>query len=263
MNNRIFNIQGVDNFRHMGGYKTADGGITRDDRLYRCGHLFDLSEAGGKKIEALNINQVVDFRSEAEKEVRPAQWPNSWQPTYYPTPIGGNAAAWIKELFERIASGKFPRQDLHDQLIIAFRTIPIDNKDGLKRLFDVLIDGKADTATVFHCTAGKDRTGIGGALILRALGVHDDDILGDFMLTNEAVDLDAKMQMIADRIEAKSGVKIDPSDTMPLAGVSPDFLDNAWNVMANNYGSVSNYMTEALGLTEARIEILKARYLRG
>ena len=180
MNNRIFNIQGVDNFRHMGGYKTADGGITRDDRLYRCGHLFDLSEAGGKKIEALNINQVVDFRSEAEKEVRPAQWPNSWQPTYYPTPIGGNAAAWIKELFERIASGKFPRQDLHDQLIIAFRTIPIDNKDGLKRLFDVLIDGKADTATVFHCTAGKDRTGIGGALILRALGVHDDDILGDF-----------------------------------------------------------------------------------
>ncbi len=188
----IHAIPGVRNFRDMGGYTSKNGGTLAHGRLFRSGHFAEVNTAAAEQIAEHNITTVVDFRSAPEKDRMRVTWHAPWTPRYVENPIGGNAAAWIKDLFERVANAPFPADELHAQFILAFQTIPIANADGLKKLFDVLIDDDDGGAALFHCTAGKDRTGIAGALIMTALDMPEDAIFADFLLTNEAVDLEAR-----------------------------------------------------------------------
>jgi len=251
----------IKNLRDMGGYKGTDNRTIRWGALYRSGFLTDLGDESGAIINDRNISTVIDFRSDREKEHRPVRWPNNWSPTYHANPIGGNAAAWVKELFEKLATTPFPAKELHDQFILAFETIPIENASGLKRVFDILIDEHGEGAALFHCTAGKDRTGITGALIMTALGCHKDDIYADFMLTNAAVDLEASSKELTEWASKKAGREIDEEAVLPLIGVKESFLDAAFTKMADEFGSVDQYLNKGMGLNAARIERLRDRFL--
>lgn len=260
-NERIIPIKGVKNFRDMGGYTSNDGRLLKWGSLYRSGHFADMDIAAIPAVAARNIADVIDFRSASELERQPAVWPGAWQPAYHSTPIGGNAAAWVRELYEKLSIAPFPAKELREQFILAFETIPIANAPGLKRLFDVLVEGDTESAALFHCTAGKDRTGIAGGLIMTALDMSEDQIFEDFMLTNHAVDLEVTTTHYAKLMSEKAGRKIAPKDVHPLVGVEPDFLKAAFAVMAKEYGTVDTYLTEAMGLTATRREKLKARFL--
>ncbi len=260
---RIHNIPGVRNFRDMGGYTSKGGGTLAHGRLFRSGHFAEVDAATAEQIALHNITTVVDFRSAPEKERMRVTWHEPWQPRYVENPIGGNAAAWIKDLFERVANAPFPADELYAQFILAFQTIPIANADGLKKLFDVLVDDDDGGAALFHCTAGKDRTGIAGALIMTALDMPEDAIFADFLLTNEAVDLKARAVEAAKQVAEKTGRDVSPEAVYPLIGVEPDFLKAAFAVMAEEYGSVDKYLTNAMGLTTERRDTLRARLLGG
>ena len=261
VNSRIVPLCGVKNFRDMAGYRARDGRYMRPGRIFRSGHLSDMTEDCGTEMFARDIETVIDFRSPREKERHPVRWPNGWIPDYHAVPIGGNAAAWVKELYDRLSDSEFPAQELHDQFIKAFETIPIENAQGLKEFFNTLIDDHKGNAILFHCTAGKDRTGIAGALLMKALDIPDEQIMEDFLLTNQAVNLDATTEEIAQWISKKAGRTIKPSDVIPLAGVEPAFLQAAYASIEKHYGSLQNYFTEALGLDDTRIEKLKDIYL--
>lgn len=258
---RILDIPGVKNFRDMGGYVAKDGRKLAQGRLYRSGHFADLTEEAAHKVAELGISTVVDFRSGPEKERMQVIWHAPWQPKYVENPIGGNASAWIKELFDRMADAPFPADELRDQFILAFETIPIANAAGLKLLFDELVDGDQTGAALFHCTAGKDRTGIAGALIMSALDMPEDAIFEDFLLTNDAVDLPARALEVAGQVSERVGREVAPDAVHPLIGVEPDFLNAAFGVMAREHGSVEEYLTRAMGLTPERRTKLKARLL--
>jgi len=258
---RIHSIPGVNNFRDMGGYTNNNGRALAHGRLFRSGHFAEVDSAGAQEIAAHNITTVIDFRSQPEKDRMKVTWHEPWKPRYVENPIGGNAAAWISELFERVANAPFPADELHAQFILAFQTIPIGNAGGLKKLFDVLIDDDDDGAALFHCTAGKDRTGIAGALIMTALEMPEDAIFADFLLTNEAVDLEARAVDVAKQVSAKIGRDVSPEAVYPLIGVEPDFLKAAFAVMAEKFGSVDDYLTNAMGLNAERRDTLKARLL--
>lgn len=257
----IHTIPGVKNFRDMGGYTNNDGRTLVHGRLFRSGHFAEVDAAAAAQIAEHNISTVVDFRSAPEKDHMRVTWHAPWTPRYVETPIGGNAAAWIKDLFERVASAPFPADELQAQFILAFQTIPIANADGLKKLFDVLIDDDDGNAALFHCTAGKDRTGIAGALIMTALDMPEDAILADFLLTNEAVDLKARAVEVAAQVSAKIGRDVSPDAVYPLIGVEPDFLHAAFAVMTEEFGSVDRYLTNAMGLTADRRAKLADRLL--
>ncbi len=257
----IIAIPGVKNFREVKGYCAADGRKVAAGRLFRSGHFAELAAEDAARVAAHGITSVIDFRSPSETERFPAVWHSGWQPRYYHTPIGGNAAAWVRDLYERLSKTEFPADELRAQFILAFETIPIANAQGLKRMFDVLIDEDDGGAALFHCTAGKDRTGIAGALILTALEVGEDQIFEDFLLTNDAVDLHATAAHYATLMSEKAGRPIDPAAVHPLVGVEPDFLNAAFGVMAENFGSVDGYLTEAMGLSEERRETLRNRFL--
>ncbi|PCI63363.1 MAG: hypothetical protein COB37_05230 [Kordiimonadales bacterium] len=259
---RIIPLGGVKNFRDMGGYKAQDGRIMKWGRIFRSGKLSDLTETCGTEMLARDIETVIDFRSEPEKERHPVHWPNGWIPDYRPAPIGGNASAWIKELYATLAETEFPAEALRDQFIKAFQTIPIDNAAGLKTFFDTLIDHHKGNAVLFHCTAGKDRTGIAGALLMKALGVNDEQIMEDFLLTNQAVGLEATSVGVAEWISTKAGKTIAPKDVMPLVGVEPDFLIAAFKSIEANHGSIESYLRDTMGLSAARKQTLKNLFLQ-
>ncbi|GHF19621.1 hypothetical protein GCM10017044_12930 [Kordiimonas sediminis] len=259
--NRLIPLTGVQNFRDMGGYEGHLGRKIRWGRLFRSGHLHDMTTDCGTEMLARDIENVVDFRSPQEKEHRPVHWPPMWSPDYHDVPIGGNAAAWVKELFERLSTSPFPAEDLRSQFVLAFETIPVANANGLKALFDILIDSAHGNGTLFHCTAGKDRTGIAGALILTALGTPKEQVMEDFLLTNTAVDLKAKATQVAEYISVKADRTIDPSHVYPLVGVEEDFLKAAYDAIDRHYSSMDAYLEKAMGLTPERLQILRENYL--
>lgn len=258
---RIIDIPGVRNFRDMGGYVNDEGRALGHGRLFRSGHYAEIDEPSAALIAQHNITTVVDFRSGPEKERMAITWHTPWQPRYVDNPIGGNAAAWIKDLFDRLSNTPFPAKELRDQFIVAFQTMPIANASGLKRLFDVLIDDDDGGAALFHCTAGKDRTGIAGALIMTALEMPEDAVFEDFLLTNEAVDLNARAVEVAAQVSERAGRSVSPEAVHPLIGVEADFLKAAFGVMADKHGSVDAYLTDAMGLTEERRAALQSRLL--
>ncbi|WP_262693935.1 tyrosine-protein phosphatase [Kordiimonas aquimaris] len=259
---RIIQLPGIKNFRDMGGYTSHDGRPIKWGQLYRSGHFAEMQDDAVSLVAKRNISSVIDFRSPSELERQPAIWPAAWQPNYHSTPIGGNAAAWVRELYERLATAPFPATELREQFILAFETIPIANADGIKKLFDVLIDEHDDKAALFHCTAGKDRTGIAGGLIMTALNIDEDQIFEDFMLTNDAVDLEATTTHYAKLMSEKAGRVIAAKDVHPLVGVEPDFLRAALAIISKEYGSVDQYLTNAMGLTPERRLKLQARFLQ-
>jgi len=258
---RILPITGVKNFRDMGGYKTGDGRSVAWGRLFRSGHLSELPDDIGDAITSRNITSVIDFRSDAEKKRNPVRWPQGWAPHYSPLPIGGNASAWVHEMFERLSNSDFPARELHDQFILAFQTIPIANAPGLKAFFDTLLAADHGNAVLFHCTAGKDRTGIAGALLMKALGVADDDIMADFLLTNEAVDIEKVSEDMAGRLSARAGRPIAAPDVLPLVGVREEFLQSAYDAIGEKFGSVDAYLTDSMGLDTAKRALLADRFL--
>lgn len=258
---RIFPLTGVKNFRDMGGYSATDGRQVRWGRLFRSGHLSEIPENIGEEVTSRNITTVIDFRSDAEKKRNPVRWPIGWSPAYNALPIGGNAAAWVQELFERIAVSPFPANELRDQFILAFQTIPVKNASGLKKFFDVMLTHEGDGAVLFHCTAGKDRTGIAGSLMLRCLGVTEEEIMDDFLMTNDAVELDATSLRLADWLSERAGRQINPKDVFPLVGVERDFLHAAHSAIDEAYGSMDRYFTDGLGIGPDEREKLRSLYL--
>jgi len=259
---RIIPLSGVKNFRDMGGYHADDGRSLRWGQVFRSGHLADMTDDCGTEIFARDIETVIDFRSDAEKIRHPLHWPDSWIPDYHAVPIGGNAAAWVKELYDKLAKTSFPKEELHQQFILAFETIPIANQKGLKQFFDTLIDNNKGNAVLFHCTAGKDRTGIAGALLMKALGISEKQIMDDFMLTNTAVDLEQTSATIAEWLSVKAGQSIKPSAVLPLVGVEPAFLEAAYGAIRKSHGSIGNYLETAMGLTADRHALLKDLFLK-
>lgn len=256
-------LESVDNFRDMGGYRARDGRTVRWGRLFRSGHLGNMSEACGTEMLARDIETVIDFRSDAEKEHRPVQWPCTWRPRYHAVPIGGNAAAWVRAMITSIAEADFPADEARAQFLTAFKTIPIQNAPGLKTLFDILLDDHQGNAALFHCTAGKDRTGIAAALVLRALDIDEEQVLEDFLMTNQVVDLETASTALAERIGARAGKRVTAEAVRPLVGVEADFLRAADTAIADRFGSLSTYMQTALGLTPDRQDRLKDMYLAG
>ncbi len=257
-NKRLIPIAGIKNLRDMGGYTSHSGATLKWGKLFRSGRPSELTAETHADMAALNIGTVIDFRSEKEKNNSPIVWNQHWQPNYKEVPIGGNAAAWVKELFEKLSTSPFPAKELNDQFILAFQTIPIENISGLKALFDILIDDVQDNqAALFHCTAGKDRTGIAGALIMKALGMHKDDIMADFLMTNEAIDLTASSIELAEWASEKAGRAIDPAAVLPLVGVEESFLTAAYNIIDEKFGSMDQYLEKAMGLSPDRLDRLQ------
>lgn len=219
---------GAFNFRDLGGY-AADGGRTvKWGMVFRSDDLYQLTDTDRQAVTRLNIRTVVDFRDRLEVERTPDLLPDSVQEQV-------NIPIEAGKLMVGLSYKDLTRQKATGILVSVYRALAHDFQDSYRQFFKLLADSR-NVPLLFHCTAGKDRTGFAAALFLSALGVARETILADYMLSNEY-------------LATKYLPGIDYNEELqPLFGTAPEFLGAAFEVVDGGYGGPENYLREALGV---------------
>jgi protein-tyrosine phosphatase len=235
-------LTGAPNFRDLGGHRTSSGEAVRRHRLLRSDHLAALTSEDAARMAALDIRRIFDLRGVAERETAVCVLDGV---TVHSLAIEPTIVQVLSELTE--AGHTLTQADVIGHMQDTYRGFVRHNTHRFAALFGHLLE--SDEPLVFHCTAGKDRTGFAAAMILLALGVPHDDVMRDYLLTNE-------------RLKPKSEWKgLAPEAASVLYRVQPEFLDAAFEAVEQAYGGVESYLREGLGLRESERARLKQLYL--
>jgi protein-tyrosine phosphatase len=241
---RVWRLQGASNFRDLGGYPGRGGRPLRWRRLFRSDHLGGLTPSDHATLAGLGLTRAFDFRGIAERAATPYQLPGVTQHSLAIEPTV------VQHMQDVAAAGHTLNGPIVAELMKdLYRALINDRADRFAQLFEHLL--QSDAPAVFHCTAGKDRTGVAAALVLLALGVPRDVVLQDYLLTNELVQLPPHP----------------PSDTPAEAlavlwQVQQGFLDTALRIVDADHGGIERYLRQRLGLSAAALDALAARYLQ-
>ena len=241
---RVLALQGVHNFRDFGGYAVAGGGRLKRGLLWRSGQHHGASDADLEAIGALSLADVFDLRSSREREMHPCRRPAGFAAAIYlsddPTHIAAPHLAAAATGKQRDAATT--REGMRTNYgAIAFRPELIAMT---RRYLEVLAEGRGPS--LVNCMAGKDRTGIAVAMVQLAAGVHRDDVIADYLLTNTVGDVEARIAAGAETIKAVAR-QIDPEIVRVIMGVEPEYLEAAFATIAEKHGSIDGYLRDVLG----------------
>ncbi|MBA1392685.1 tyrosine-protein phosphatase, partial [Lactobacillus sp. XV13L] len=192
---RIIKLDGALNFRDIGGYRNAEGQAVKWNRIYRSDSLSSLTATDQAKLVKLRVTVDCDLRSQYEKHSAPDMvWPHA---RLVDVPVyAENAGDNQKD--HRVFRFLHHIPDLRGNFIGRIYQQTLLNSHSRKmfaRVFSEMLELPPDQALVYHCSAGKDRTGMVTALILMALGVDDDTIARDYLLTNKLYDFAVARQL--------------------------------------------------------------------
>lgn len=255
---RVLKLDGVHNFRDYGGYEAAGGAQVTKGVLWRSAQHGDASDADLERIHDLGIAAVIDLRGPSEREAKPCRrHPDfSAEVLYHPEETAGLA------LHTEAADGVLSAAEARAAMMrlyegIAFRPnlVPM-----LKAYFDVL--ERAEGPSLVHCVAGKDRTGFAVAMAQHVLGVSRDAIVADYLLTQSAGNIEARIAAGAVQIRERHG-NIDDQTIRTLMGVEEDYLVTALKAVEDRHGTIEAYLADVLGVDAARRDALRAHYLEG
>ena len=240
-------LKGAVNFRDLGGYTTGDGHHVKWKVLYRSADISRLTPDDLDTLRARHIVYDVDLRGVAES----AQAPDKVNAgtDYILCPAGSDST---NTMFQHLAG----MQQGGDSLMLVFYKNTTYLTPRYKPFFGKLMAMPEGDALVFHCTAGKDRTGIAAALLLYALGVPYETIRRDYEATNyyRAAENEATIGRI-------TAMHISEPVARALFSAKGDYLDATFDAIRAQYGSVERYLTEQLGLNEEKLAILRTKYL--
>lgn len=256
---RLLNIQKGYNFRDLGGYATRDGHHVQWHRLIRSGSLARLDNSDLSTLAGIPVTIDIDLRAPEEVKIAPDRVPKTAK--YYHLPVFSSdetdASHSDEEIMSRILQ---PGNGYRHMIEVYTRMTEVATaKAAYQKMFELLLTNAPDQATLFHCTAGKDRTGMAAYLILSALDVPEETILQDYLLTNEAThDFRVHwLQSLRDQGVSETVVE----NRRALGSVSPDYINQAIKLINTNYGNVHNYLIEHLDLTPADLKQLRQLYL--
>ena len=244
------------NTRDLGGYAVADGRRVKWGMLYRSDSLAELDEADVSILGELGLSRVTDFRSEEERQVAPDRLPRQTPPIVYRTVGVNNPALDVAELHRKFLAGELGSEEL---IALTDRRAYVSDEILRAKWGQWLRDMATPGALpqMFHCTAGKDRTGYAAALVLLALGVSREDVMRDFLLSNDY--LQPRIEGGLAHFAANSEANIDPQLLRQVLGVTPTSLTGAFDAMEARYGSIDAYIEDGLGVdadTRLRLQSL-------
>jgi protein-tyrosine phosphatase len=257
---RVLPLEGGCNFRDCGGYETTDGARVRWGRLYRSGVMARLSPAAAAQVQALGVRSVCDLRRTAERALHP-------NPSF-----GADVRRfeWDSEqesspIREREFAESNDAAGVHQAMLKMYERLPFGLQPRLAGVFAAL-DHAGQGATIVHCTAGKDRTGVAVALVLETLGVRREAIVEDYTLTNTAVDLRAQLlgrggtgAGLAATAEPILALSVTAQNAMLAA--RPEYIQASLDAIAARHGSVHRYVLDELAIEPAVLERLRERLL--
>jgi len=249
-------LEGSPNFRDLGGYKTASGRHVRWGRIYRSGKLSSLTEADIHYFKRLGVSLVCDFRLDFERHREPGWLGEEDAPHRVALPVAPGSSDSFKK---SVHDGIIEVYDATDLMKDMNRDFVINQTSQYARMFQLMLEG--NHPVLIHCAAGKDRTGFGVAIILDVLGVDEESIVEDYLLTNQYLSIEKEMEKLSNALVDSRGFVIPDSALHPLVEIRPEYIKACFEEIAHRYESKRHFYEAALGLDEAMIERLKAIYL--
>jgi len=256
---RHIRLEGVENFRDYGDYATAVGKRLKAGRLYRSASHGRATDADLAVIEALNLAVIVDLRRPGERERDPARRPARFSGQVIQNDVGESAGDDPWWTFVR--SCDLSEDAFRGYLMNYYREAPFVARhvDLFARYFQALAD--AEGPVLIHCAAGKDRTGVLAALTHHVAGVHEDDIVEDYLLTNNPERIAARAPMVAELIAAETGRTPTDAAIRAAIGVEAEYLAEAFRAIAAEHGGADAYLERVLGVDGAMRQRLQERLL--
>lgn len=252
-------FNGTCNFRDMGGYKTKDDRRVKWNVFYRSDELAGLTKEDMEYMKALGIKTILDYRSKAEVNAKPDPVIEgieniniSGLKALDDTDGNLDMISLIKESGNLKALGK-PGELLKK----GYEQMVFENQ-AFKKLMEYA-EYPDKMPIIQHCTAGKDRTGIGSALILLALGVPEETVMEDYLLTNvyRCNTNEALMKSLGSWVKDEEIKKT----IRALMEVRKGYMESALNAMKERYGSIEEYFDKEYGLNEEKRAELQKKYL--
>lgn len=251
-------LEGAPNFRDVGGWVGHDGRRVRHGKLFRSDTLAYLRDSDFTTLEQLGIGLVCDLRSRPERSHRPTSWPASFRPTVLELDINADVRAANDTMLGILRADPSPR-GATAMMMESYAIIPLALQGYMGDLFRRLADDRAP-ALLFHCTAGKDRTGVMAALLLLSLGVSRDDVIADYLLTRRFVDIATVEAGVADTTSHLLGGPADPDVVSAIAATREDYINRALSAIDENAGSIAGYLAAA-GVDDRLLASVRDRLL--
>jgi protein-tyrosine phosphatase len=244
----------VPNLRDLGGRPTADGGTVAPGVAFRSAELSSHAVETDPTVASLAIRTVVDLRTAAERAARPDRLPPGAHGSAYDVlaDLETTSAAQAADLVRApggVASA-LGGSDVVASMRATYRSFVVAPAAlaAYRGLVDAVLDG---TPVLFHCTAGKDRTGWGATVLLLAAGVDEQGVVEEYLAVNPAVR--ARFAPMLAEVEAAGG---DPTILGPLLEVRAEYLEAAFEAMRTRFGSFDAYLADGLGLSPLQVEQL-------
>lgn len=248
-------LEGAINFRDLGGYATSDGRRIQWGRLFRSGHLSNLTQNDKKCLESIGVRTLCDLRVEEELVNEGTTIGGDVQIEVLSIPPGVNDPQYFHRIFKH-ADGPEPVLEAMHKVM---RSLVLDSGQHYQRVFEILLENP-ESSILVNCSAGKERTGICAAMILEALGVPRETILYDFMLS--AIYFPAESEL--PRVYKKYGVEPKGEKTrrivMPLLETQESYLQSAFDAIDQHYGSGQAFLSQRYGLGEEELAHLRNIY---
>ena len=261
LKDQLIGITSAHNARQLGGYQIGDKTIKRD-LLLRTASISGLSETDSALLaDKYKVQRIYDFRGHQESLTSPDIIPGNAGYLSLSIPFSGTESVsalnqtqeeMIKMLLEYADNPLVQDMCEHMYDKIFFEEA---SHEVYRRFFADLVSLDPDNgAILWHCTQGKDRAGSTSAMLLAALGADRDLIMADFILSKDYYD------PIASKIPVENDIQRNVINT--LISANPDAFEKTLDEVDSRYGSLSNYLSECLGVTPEMMETLRERYLQ-
>jgi len=254
----------IENIRDLGGYKTQNGKTIKYKKLIRSASLHTLSDKEQYILATYGIKNVIDFRDTKERLNEPDKIISNINYLFFPVfnntriPVV-NKAFIQKMLSQQKLFSEFLSQE-PQRMLEVYESLVFEESstNAYREFFRTLLEvGKTDGAILFHCTAGKDRTGFASALILKCLGVDWDDIMADYLATNKYLQKRIEQTVSSFQLLNIDKQIIERASNCFLA--QKEYLTTAFQTIDYKYGSFDNYLKE-MNITDKAIERLLELY---
>ena len=221
-------LQACFNGRDLGGLSNQQGKRIKPQLLLRADDLSSLSEEDVAYLHKLPLHTVIDFRSNIEQSKKPDILPASCQQHLHLDILSGNMQVYMQQMQDGTTHARDIMMDIYHDLVLNPAS-----QEQYRQFFSV-VQQSPQGSLLYHCSAGKDRTGIATAFILEALGVDRDTIMQDYLLSNPFL-----ISKYSHLFEAYP-------HAYDFLTVSADFLEHAWDLIQQHHGSTEQYLHEVL-----------------
>jgi len=249
-------LEGTANFRDIGGYEAQDGRRLRWGKLYRSGKLSSLTETDIDRVHRLGLTLICDFRQIVEQELEPTFIGHSSAHEFASLPVTPGSQ---NSFMEHLHRGVIAVDDAAGFMREINRDFVANQMPRYAEMFQLLLTG--DQQVLIHCASGKDRTGFGAALILDVLGVDEEAIVDDYLLTNKYLPIDRELQRLSEELTDEKGNPVSENVLRPLIEVRPEYIRACFDEIRNRYDSKQHFYESVLNLDEEKLLALKDRYL--